>query len=288
MSDKENLWDLEGFIKAFEEDTGSYVTRAQVRRYVREGLLPQPEEGELFAGPHLERLRMVEHLRSKYGMSSEDISGIFGVVATTPPEAVGGEPVEKQAMDRKQRITTNASQLFAARGYHGTTIDDIVQATGIAKGTFYIYFDSKEALLVEVMKQLVENTLLQIDRKLESRKTDSITNIEIKGREFLELYMGNNDLLYVLFGETVGNSRIAEQLKEVYQKLAKTVEEDLREGVEEGLIYPYKDLKTISYALVGMGQTVALLLSVSEELQLDQARKTVYKFMQRAFHLADR
>ncbi|MFW6113827.1 MAG: TetR family transcriptional regulator [Actinomycetota bacterium] len=286
MNDREEGWDLEGLMEAFEKDTGYPISAAQVRRCVREGLVPRPEEGERFGERHLERLRMVEHLRSKYGMSLEDISGIFGVVTTAHPDEAEAEPEVKRVLDRKQQIIDNASRLFAANGYRGTTIDDIVQVTGIAKGTFYIYFDSKEDLLVEVMKKLVESTLEKIATKLESKKTNPITNIETKGQEFLELYMENSDLLYMLFGETVGNSRLAEQLKEVYQKLAETVEEDLREGVEAGLIYPYADLKTISYALVGMGQTVAFLLTVSDELQLDQARQSVHEFMQRAFSMS--
>lgn len=285
MVEKKRWMDLGGLIKAYEAETGSPLSRPQVNRYLRDGVLPPPEEGDLFGENHLERLRMVDHLRSRYGMSLKDISGLFGVIASTGPGESTEEPEEeRQAVDRGKRIIDNASELFAARGYHGTTIDEIVQATGIAKGTFYIYFNSKEELLVGVVKRLIGDTMEKIDRKLERKKEKGfITSIEIKGQQFLELYLEKSELLYMLIGETVGNPRLMDQLKEVYEQLAERVEEDLREGVETGEIYPYTDLKTIAYALVGMGQTMAILLSASGELQLEKTRRTVHELMRRAF-----
>ena len=285
MNGKSREWDLDGLLSAYEAESGSAISRSLVSHYIEEGLLPPSEEGETFGRNHLERLVMIEHLRSRYGMSSEDISGIFGVVITTHE----GEPqvrpeVEKQAVDRRQRIIANASELFAAKGYHGTTIDEIVQATGIAKGTFYVYFSSKEELLVELMKQLVTDTLERIDAELERKSTrDYIARIETKGEELLQLYLEKSELLYMLIGETVGNPRLQGQLSLIYQQLAETVEKDLQAGKEAGEIFPYPDMKTIAYALVGMGQSAAILVSAGGRSQLEKARKTVHEFLQRAF-----
>lgn len=279
--------DLDELLDSYEKRTGSSISRAQVRRYLREGLLTQPPAGELFGEEHLERLQMIEHLRSRYGMALSDISGLFGVVIDgSAAEAAGGREEGKQPVDRRERIIENASGLFAAKGYHGTTVDEIVQATGIAKGTFYIYFNSKEELLVEVIKRLIDGTLERIDSQLVERKgRDFIASIEMKGGEFLQLYMENKELLYMLLGETVGNPRLMDQLKDVYEKLADTVEEDLRTGVREGRIYPYADLRILAHALVGMGQTVAFMLSVNEDFDLEKARETVHQLMQRALSL---
>ena len=285
MNGKNQAWDLDGLLSAYEAESGSTISRSLVSGYIEEGLLPPREEGEAFGRNHLERLLMIEHLRSRYGMSSEDISGIFGVVITTHE----GEPqvrpeVEKQAEDRRQRIIANASELFAAKGYHGTTIDEIVQATGIAKGTFYVYFSSKEELLVELMKQLITDTLERIDAELKNKETrDYIARIETKGEEFLQLYLEKSELLYMLIGETVGNPRLQVQLIEIYQQLAETVEEDLQAGREAGEIFPYSDMKTIAYALVGMGQSAAILISAGGRSQLEKARKTVHDLLHRAF-----
>jgi len=285
MKEDKKSWDLNGLIKAFEVDTGSRLTRNQVNRYVKEGLLPPPEEGEVFGENHMERLRMIEHLRSRYGISLRDISGLFGVIVGAGAEEGPEEPEEeKLAVDRRELIVENATELFAAKGYHGTTIDEIVQATGIAKGTFYIYFNSKEELLVEVIKRLIDDTLEKIDSELEKKEEkDFINRLEIKGQEMLDLYLKRSELLYMLLGETVGNPRLMKQSREVYERLAARIEEDLREGVEMGDIFPFEDLKAISYALVGMGQSIAVLLSSDVEIQMEKTWRTMHEFIQRAF-----
>ncbi len=52
--------------------------------------------------------------------------------------------VDKSAM--RQRILQAAMERFAARGYHATKMAEIADAAGLAKGTLYLYFPSKEAL----------------------------------------------------------------------------------------------------------------------------------------------
>ena len=277
--------DIKGLAQAYEAETGKALSRPQVARYLKEGILPPPDEGGNFDERHLERLRMIDHLRSRYGMSLRDISGLFGIIESARRDDLGEEAEEEpQVTDRRDRIIENATRLFAARGYHGTTIDEIVQATGIAKGTFYIYFDSKEELLVEVIKRLIDDTLKKIDRALKERgERDFIARIEAKGSEMLELYLHRSELLYMLLGETVGNPRLTAQLREVYEQLAESIEEDLRRGVEEGDIFPFADLKTISYALVGMGQSIAVLLADAGADQVEKTRKAVHEFVSRAF-----
>lgn len=277
-------WDLEKLLSLYRERTGNSVTRKQVERYLREGLLPVPREGKWFQQVHLERLRMLEHLRSRYGMSLRDMAGIFGVIESTAGRADEAGEKGRKADDRRKKIIENASRIFAEKGYRGTTVDDVVQATGIAKGTFYLYFGSKEELLIEVVKKLIDETLKRIDEKLRERgKRDCIARIEAKGEELLELYLRNSELLYMLLGETVGNPRLAEQLREVYERLSERIEEDLQWGVQEGEIYPYPDLRTVAYALVGMGQTVALLVSGADREQMEKTRITVDKLIRRAF-----
>jgi cytosine/adenosine deaminase-related metal-dependent hydrolase len=87
----------------------------------------------------------------------------------------------------------------------------------------------------------------------------------------------------MLLGETVGNPRLMAQLNEVYEQLAEAIEEDLRNGVNDGSVYPFSDLRTISYALVGMGQSIAVLLADADAEQIEGTRKAVHEFVSRAF-----
>jgi TetR/AcrR family transcriptional regulator, transcriptional repressor for nem operon len=64
--------------------------------------------------------------------------------------------------DAKAKIVQAAFQLFHEAGYNGTSIQDIVNAAGLPKGTFYNHFKSKELLALEILKQysgLIHSTL---------------------------------------------------------------------------------------------------------------------------------
>src|SRR5580698_3581499 len=59
------------------------------------------------------------------------------------------EPMKKA--ERRQKILNHARDVFARRGYHEAKIDDIVAAAGIARGTFYLYFEDKRAVFEEIV-----------------------------------------------------------------------------------------------------------------------------------------
>ena len=52
------------------------------------------------------------------------------------------------------------------QGYHGTGVKDIVDAAGVPKGSFYNYFDSKEAFAIAALEQVAEGNLMQMRRIL--------------------------------------------------------------------------------------------------------------------------
>jgi len=55
--------------------------------------------------------------------------------------------ITKKGMETRNQIIEASEQLFMEKSVNKVTINDIVQRAGIAKGTFYLYFDSKETLV---------------------------------------------------------------------------------------------------------------------------------------------
>jgi Transcriptional regulator len=67
--------------------------------------------------------------------------------------------ISKEHGERKAEILAVAEALFAAKGFSGTTISDVLDALGIAKGTFYYYFASKEALMDGVIERYLDTEI---------------------------------------------------------------------------------------------------------------------------------
>lgn len=74
------------------------------------------------------------------------------------------DPIQAQlAAARRNQILDAATQVFAERGYHNTTIRQIAQQAGIADGTVYIYFKTKTELLLGILNRINESERRQTD-----------------------------------------------------------------------------------------------------------------------------
>ena len=66
---------------------------------------------------------------------------------------------------KKKRLLASAYNLFTTKGLNATTIQDIVDAAKVAKGTFYLYFEDKyhlqEQLIINISEELFNNALNQ-------------------------------------------------------------------------------------------------------------------------------
>ena len=56
------------------------------------------------------------------------------------------EGITDSRTKRRAQLVACAREVFAERGYHKASIDDVIRAAGVARGTFYNYFDSKRAV----------------------------------------------------------------------------------------------------------------------------------------------
>lgn len=62
----------------------------------------------------------------------------------------------RQPQERRNQILDAAEQFFCTKGYTQTTVNDILQEVGIAKGTFYHYFKSKEEVMNAIIVRFVD------------------------------------------------------------------------------------------------------------------------------------
>ena len=74
----------------------------------------------------------------------------------------------KKGERRKQELLKIAYRMFIEKGYENTSIDGIIAEAGIAKGTYYYYFESKEATLEAVIDMMIEEEVGRAKEALET------------------------------------------------------------------------------------------------------------------------
>ena len=78
---------------------------------------------------------------------------------------------EKQRQEREALILKAAEDVLMEKGYHETSIDEIAARVGIAKGTVYLHFPSKEDLVVAIFERDMQHLLQSIDSTIDSTLT---------------------------------------------------------------------------------------------------------------------
>src|SRR5436190_22190339 len=78
---------------------------------------------------------------------------------------------EKQRREREELIIQAAEEVLQEKGYYETSMDEIAARVGIAKGTVYLHFASKEDLVVALFQQDTQRFLQVVEETLTSAQT---------------------------------------------------------------------------------------------------------------------
>ena len=69
---------------------------------------------------------------------------------------------------RRRQLLRSARKVFREKGYNGATISDIVREAGVAQGTFYLYYSSKNAVAVSLLDDLMERIGAAVESAMKS------------------------------------------------------------------------------------------------------------------------
>jgi AcrR family transcriptional regulator/predicted DNA-binding transcriptional regulator AlpA len=168
-------------IRELVEKTG--VPAASVHHYRREGLLPPPERVGArrfrYSDRHVQALRLIRLLRERRRLPLPAIRDVLPELLATGDEqafhtetwdAVVTGGIEPAAVVR-DRIAAAAVSLFAARGYAGVAVNDVAAEAGLAKGSLYRHFESKDALFAAAVESVVARVVAGVAAEAEQAGT---------------------------------------------------------------------------------------------------------------------
>ena len=183
----------------------------------------------------------------------------------------------RAAGDKRERILHAAVRVFAKKGFHATRVSEIAAAAGVADGTIYLYFKSKDELLVALFEDRVDRLLGYLESELPLK-----TSAPEKLRRIIELQLqlleGERDLAEVI---TVILRQSKKLMKEhavakftaYLDAIARVVAEGQSAGELRDGVSPHLAARALFGALDGITMTWALgkadrggLLRVSGQL----------------------
>jgi AcrR family transcriptional regulator len=98
----------------------------------------------------------------------------------------------------RDELLAAATEVFWDRGYVDARVADIVGRAGVSHGTFYTYFDSKEAVLWAIASDLNE-ALAATSRGVRAEVGgDEVRAIELANRRYLEVYLANRKVMRLM------------------------------------------------------------------------------------------
>ncbi|KAF0960230.1 HTH-type transcriptional repressor KstR2 [Rhodococcus sp. T7] len=105
-----------------------------------------------------------------------------------------------------------AVRIFYEKGYSGASLQDVANEVGVLKGSLYYYFDSKEDLLLRIMKESHIQSELIFDR-VSAKGLDPLDELDELLQELMQWYLDNVERVAIYFNE--GRRLTGERLEEV-------------------------------------------------------------------------
>lgn len=180
---------------------------------------------------------------------------------------INSSPQSKYAT-KKQVAIEAAATVFAEKGFHGATTQDIAAQMGIQQGSLYYYFKSKEQALQDVCEYGFENYVQRMQKicskaqpfeaKMQMIITSHLTNYRQKNSA---MKVHNDQRLYL----PKERRALLKELGTHYRRLLETA---LREGIEQGVVRKDIDTHFIAYSVIGICNSWGAYLVRDESLDL--------------------
>ena len=162
------------------------------------------------------------------------------------------ERATQKRANRRREILHAARRVFAEKGYHQTHVADVIAAAGIARGTFYLYFESKAAIFVELLDGLLDELRAAIVG-VETEEGAPPVEMQLVGsvQRILRTVVENRALTRIIVREAVGiDAEVDARLKAFYDELLDYIRTTLENGKRIGFV---RDIDTEIAALCVLG-----------------------------------
>lgn len=160
---------------------------------------------------------------------------------------------------KKNELVEIAEKLFLEKGYEETSVDDILNASGLSKGGFYHYFKSKEDVLLDSISNFAENLLTELEPLIEDKRLNALEKLKrcmekktTSQKSKIELLKYMNMLMESDFTFYKFTLTITQKYVEPFARI-------IEQGVEEGIFkvqFPHETADILLRAVTSVPQSI--------------------------------
>ncbi|PYS72574.1 MAG: TetR family transcriptional regulator [Acidobacteria bacterium] len=168
------------------------------------------------------------------------------------PTARSINPARLPPGDKREAILRAATTVFAHNGYFNSKVADIAREAGVADGTVYLYFKSKEEILHSIFDRSVEDAIAEARKK----KIESLSDPREKLRQIAHLHLerlgADRDLAVVFQVELRGSTKFMEEFSAAgFAEYLMLIRTTFEEGQQAGVFRSDLNAKVVSKILFG-------------------------------------
>lgn len=178
----------------------------------------------------------------------------------------------------KRKIFETAMRLFAEKGYDATSIEEITATVGVAKGTLYYHFSSKE----EIYKFLIDEGMKLLHNSI-AIKTEKLTNSISKLRAViiiqLKIIMKYDEFITILLSQIWGNEPRHREFRKYIYEYMNTIKGIIEEGIKNGVI-KNGDSELMASHIIGEICAIKIYkMKINEEMQVENVANKIVDYV---------
>lgn len=198
------------------------------------------------------------------------------------PKGAASRPSRKPKK-RHAEIVAAAAKVFARRGYHGASTQDIADVLGIRQASLYYYFDSKDAALEAVCTEGMRDYALHARRILKAR-TSGANKVAQLFFHHLAPMAERHDFTLVFLRERRFLPALARRrLRALEVRYERLIERIIRQAIEAGEFRADLDARMATLALLGLGNSAAAWYGREPNATLERITHNYVDLLVRAF-----
>lgn len=181
--------------------------------------------------------------------------------------------------EKRARILAAALELMGEFGYRKTTVNEIAERAGVAKGTVYLYFRDKQEILMSIVREKLSTLVARVMEGIKGAH-DVPTRLTRGIRQVLE-YHRQDAIMNRIFTQNpeILVPVISGIIVKIEEIICSFIAAQLRMGIEEGSIDPVIDVETTALLLFRLNQSTIMRIKTGEEIDVEKYLKALERLV---------